>query len=760
MLYDRPPRALGAPDGAPSGVEHRISFADGSRRLPSAALKGAPPPSLVPSSAAPAAAKSAALAADATGLLLPACAFGPASPPMAIYSQPYSASYALTREVEMYDPTVYPTPPVGALSQAWCNAGVGGGGPLEAAPPVTLQVPAGAGGPFLRGTYQPSPTPILSPATLSSPASPGIVSSRAHSRQQEERPPQPSSLPHHLFSSSFQDEGGAPLGGSPQGFERGEGSPSRLSKQSSFSTSVPSPPTAAASLTLLSRPPSTGSRLLHALPSRGPTDPAATPGAPLLSPVGASSGESLGALGGEQSEETVGGDSTKARGVVPGVSSPNSKRGLLSPRNSGLDSAPSTEALELFMDTFHKTGQQQQQQQQQQQEQQQQQQHQRMCPLPSFARSEELMAHSRRFGGGRPAALELKTEETPKTTWPLEGPEPRDAEGWRNLVGELAQAHKVLEERLKAQTKELSELQQKLDREMARAAADRRLHQQAEAELRSAREELQRQKHAAKSVVTAGPQKPMQQLSPQLLKAPKDGDLAEALQEALQNYQDVQRQNEALRREVEDMHAGNGDKVQAQLRHEIQKLKQQLSGRDALIGRWEALASTLEGLLAAEGLSPSTIVERVHHELEKVRTGGIGSYVPRSAEEALRLQHSEGSSSNRTGSSSSSNGNGSLTSPHANGSRRRGRSSSNTTQGESHSKEFEAASSPTAATGPLKAAACSHKPSPPKSPRLGLAAAGNPGPTDPSDVPKSVRERVREYDLNRPATPAKRGDSR
>lgn len=45
---------------------------------------------------------------------------------------------------------------------------------------------------------------------------------------------------------------------------------------------------------------------------------------------------------------------------------------------------------------------------------------------------------------------------------------------------------------------------------------------------------------------------------------------------------------------------------------EIHKLKQDIYTRDAIIGRWEHFASTLDGLLVAEGLSHAAFVSHIY----------------------------------------------------------------------------------------------------------------------------------------------------
>ena len=354
MLYDR--GAYSFPPSRGGGVEHRISFADGTRQ----AAKGA---YYCGHSGSGGAGVAAALSADATGVTLPACAFGPASPPMAVYSQPYSALYGLTRDVETYDPHIYPAPPARGPLPAWDR----GGGPVEGAPLAGMQM---LNGPFLTGTYQP-PAP---PAASSSVGSLRVSDGKGGETQQTSRA---AGLGQRVCEGA---PGGPHLWGPSQSISERSAStvtPSPSHEPQRDAVEAPCGSAAAAALIPLQRRESAEGPM-----SWGPLD--AEKGTSYWGPregrfgLHGRKGDSVEILRGERADSSI-------------------------------------DTIELFVDSINRDRkqkqQEQEQQQQQQQEQQQHQHQQRPTPLPSFTRTEELLAHSQTFGGARPAALIPKNEQ-------------------------------------------------------------------------------------------------------------------------------------------------------------------------------------------------------------------------------------------------------------------------------------------------------------------------------------------------------------
>ncbi|OEH74686.1 hypothetical protein cyc_03369 [Cyclospora cayetanensis] len=599
MLYETqrtlPPMGKGPLcPGMHGAVEHRISFAEGTRQaLHSASYRRLPSSS---NPAAPsAAAASAVLAADATGVTLPPTAFGPASPPLGVYSQPYSALYGLSREVRTYDPHSYPLTLSGVpLQRAWEGAKPSDGGPLQ-----TLQ---SANGAFLTGTYQPAPS---HPATSSSmhaapPPQEELLRNSCHGA---------TTTAAQTPSAEPQLSGGASSGGLQHW--------RNLSSASERSASTVTPPT--------SQQAEREGRWAEARPPLQPLPhPQAceNPASPLL---------------GAAADRDVRSTDWHPPGTPDGLQTQASSIGL-----GDRETAGSTEAMQMFMKAI--SGEKPQHLPHTPQPPQQ-----RAAALPSFARTEELLSHSQTFGGARPAALLSPSERAAAgaagrqgemlllfvlpdlfTDTTLEGPaEPQDLDGWRLLVRDLTLAKKVVEDRLNEQTKQTSELQQALDKEVARAAAEKRVYQQTEAELQTTREELQRQRHAAKPQTGIDSVRKICQASSLGAGQLSDEEMRELMEEVLRNYCDAQRENDRLRREAEQLKGEfTSDKTVATLNGELQKLKQEVYSKDAVIGRWELFATTIDGLLSSRNAPHALLVESVQREVAKVLSDGIHQYEP------------------------------------------------------------------------------------------------------------------------------------
>ncbi|XP_026190366.1 uncharacterized protein LOC34620072 [Cyclospora cayetanensis] len=675
-------------------VEHRISFAEGTRQaLHSASYRRLPSSS---NPAAPsAAAASAVLAADATGVTLPPTAFGPASPPLGVYSQPYSALYGLSREVRTYDPHSYPLTLSGVpLQRAWEGAKPSDGGPLQ-----TLQ---SANGAFLTGTYQPAPS---HPATSSSmhaapPPQEELLRNSCHGA---------TTTAAQTPSAEPQLSGGASSGGLQHW--------RNLSSASERSASTVTPPT--------SQQAEREGRWAEARPPLQPLPhPQAceNPASPLL---------------GAAADRDVRSTDWHPPGTPDGLQTQASSIGL-----GDRETAGSTEAMQMFMKAI--SGEKPQHLPHTPQPPQQ-----RAAALPSFARTEELLSHSQTFGGARPAALLSPSERAAagaagrqgvgggcgstgnaasfRATGPVhryDARRPRRASGlgWmcrgcaEHSFPQLCAMHKLTHSKALpapvvdtcacvpkrggcthctsaaawhvntctgmeksgllalAASQKASHHKGKGNKgrklkcsgvavtcaQVARAAAEKRVYQQTEAELQTTRyffceapippllqrgphrqsahtaaAAMRSYRHAAKPQTGIDSVRKICQASSLGAGQLSDEEMRELMEEVLRNYCDAQRENDRLRREAEQLKGEfTSDKTVATvgaigtaltfkletlrlrlsgqqngpLNGELQKLKQEVYSKDAVIGRWELFATTIDGLLSSRNAPHALLV--------------------------------------------------------------------------------------------------------------------------------------------------------
>ncbi|CDJ56828.1 hypothetical protein, conserved, partial [Eimeria maxima] len=183
-------------------------------------------------------------------------------------------------------------------------------------------------------------------------------------------------------------------------------------------------------------------------------------------------------------------------------------------------------------------------------------------------------------------------------------------------------------------------MQQNLDKEAGRAAAERRQLQQTQAELQTLKNELIRQKELANSHKTREGSSLLSSFPRQGQRHLPEGltnkELKELLEEVLGNYCDLQRESEMLRREISQLKEGNKEPTIEKLSIEQRRLQQEINKKEAAIGRWEAFAAALmsiintqeEAAAAAAANAAANCVQRVREELNNVLSRSILLYEP------------------------------------------------------------------------------------------------------------------------------------
>ncbi|CBZ53486.1 conserved hypothetical protein [Neospora caninum Liverpool] len=176
-----------------------------------------------------------------------------------------------------------------------------------------------------------------------------------------------------------------------------------------------------------------------------------------------------------------------------------------------------------------------------------------------------MIDHGKRFGGEQPeVSRQCHQRGSPHNSfWSddedestclsrLKQPRPTDLEGWRDLARQAGVENKMLRCRIRDCEKQIFTLQQQVDRETARAAAQAKNQLTMEADLRTARDELLRLRHTIR----------MNQRGAELTRGAVIGGgagdcsrevflLREALAEAAEYHMQLLQQNDSLRVQVE-----------------------------------------------------------------------------------------------------------------------------------------------------------------------------------------------------------------
>ncbi|PFH38538.1 hypothetical protein BESB_008800 [Besnoitia besnoiti] len=192
--------------------------------------------------------------------------------------------------------------------------------------------------------------------------------------------------------------------------------------------------------------------------------------------------------------------------------------------------------------------------------------------LPVFVKHDEIIDHGKRFGGEQPEVSKqcsqrgghilsfLSEEEDSSTVFAkLKGREPTDLEGWRELARQARVENTVLRGRIQECEKQVFTLQQQVDRETARSAAQSKTQLAMEADLRAAREEMLRLRHTLR----------MNQRGAELTRGATIGGgvadcsrevflMREALAEAAEYHMELIEQNDNLRVQIEWLRRGGG----------------------------------------------------------------------------------------------------------------------------------------------------------------------------------------------------------